>query len=48
MGCIKHVYASHILLQFELNNTLEDQLLEGVSVEVDPVSYTHLTLPTKA
>ena len=35
MGCIKHVYASHILLQFELNNTLEDQLLEGVSVEVD-------------
>ena len=35
VGCIKHVYASHILLQFELNNTLEDQLLEGVSVEVD-------------
>jgi len=33
--CIKHVYASHVLLQFQLNNTLEDQLLENVSVAVD-------------
>jgi len=33
--CIKHVYASHILLQFSLNNTLEDQLLEEVTVCLD-------------
>jgi coatomer protein complex subunit gamma len=33
--CLKHVYASHILLQFQLNNTLEDQLLEDVTVSLD-------------
>ena len=35
VACIKHVYASHILLQFSVNNTLEDQLLENVTVAVD-------------
>ena len=35
VSCIKHVYANHILLQFHLNNTLEDQLLEGVTVALD-------------
>jgi len=35
VACIKHVYAGHILLQFNLNNTLEDQLLENVTVAVD-------------
>jgi len=33
--CVKHVYASHLLLQFSINNTLEDQLLENVTVAVD-------------
>jgi len=33
--CVKHVYAAHVLLQFHLNNTLEDQLLENVTVAVD-------------
>ena len=33
--CIKHVYASHMLLQFHLANTLEDQLLENVRVAMD-------------
>jgi len=35
VSCVKHVYANHILLQFHLNNTLEDQLLQGVSVALD-------------
>ena len=35
VACTKHVYANHLLLQFSLNNTLEDQLLEGVSVSLD-------------
>ena len=32
---IKHTYKSHIVLQFEVMNTLEDQLLEDVLVEVE-------------
>jgi len=35
VGCTKHVYANHLLLQFSINNTLEDQLLENVTVAVD-------------
>jgi len=35
VSCVKHVYASHILLQFNLNNTLEDQYLEKVTVAAD-------------
>merc|ERR1719482_1443682 len=35
VSCTKHVYANHILLQFGLNNTLEDQLLEEVTVTLD-------------
>ena len=35
VGCVKHMYASHVLLQFSLANTLEDQLLEEVTVSVD-------------
>merc|ERR1719409_1558776 len=33
--CVKHVYANHILLQFHMNNTLEDQQLENVTVSLD-------------
>lgn len=44
VGCIKHVYSSHILLQFSLNNTLEDQLLEHVTVALDLSNTPGLTL----
>ena len=33
--CIKHVYPSHIVLQFDCNNTLNDQILEDISMEVE-------------
>ncbi len=42
--CIKHVFASHVLLQFHLVNTLEDQLLENVCVAVDLSSMPELEL----
>uniref|UniRef100_A0A7S2I1N9 Coatomer subunit gamma n=1 Tax=Haptolina brevifila TaxID=156173 RepID=A0A7S2I1N9_9EUKA len=45
--CVKHVYASHVLLQFQLNNTLEDQLLENVSVAVDLSSTPGLVLDSE-
>ena len=34
--CIKHTYAEHMVLQFDCTNTLNDQLLEKVSVAVEP------------
>lgn len=34
--CIKHCYSGHLVLQFDCLNTLSDQLLEGVRVQVDP------------
>lgn len=33
--CIKHTFQSHIVLQFDCTNTLNDQLLESVSVVVE-------------
>merc|ERR1712088_507254 len=33
--CIKHVFAEHLMLQFDCTNTLNDQLLEQVMVQVD-------------
>ena len=36
--CIKHVFESHIVLQFDCTNTLIDQLLEQVSVNVEFLS----------
>jgi len=45
--CTKHVYASHLLLQFSLNNTLEDQLLEDVSVAVDVSGLAGLALDSE-
>uniref|UniRef100_A0AC35TLY8 Coatomer subunit gamma n=1 Tax=Rhabditophanes sp. KR3021 TaxID=114890 RepID=A0AC35TLY8_9BILA len=32
---IKHVFANHVVLQFDCLNTLDDQLLENVSVELE-------------
>jgi len=33
--CIKHVFAGHLVLQFDCTNTLNDQLLEGVTVHLE-------------
>ena len=33
--CIKHTFAEHVVLQFNVNNTIEDQLLKNVTVSVD-------------
>ena len=39
--CIKHVFPQHLLLQFECTNTLNDQLLEEVSIQLEPAEgYT--------
>ncbi|NWI52848.1 COPG2 protein, partial [Calyptomena viridis] len=34
--CIKHVFTNHIVFQFDCTNTLNDQLLERVTVQVEP------------
>lgn len=33
--CVKHVFDSHIVLQFNCTNTINEQVLENVSVAVD-------------
>jgi coatomer protein complex subunit gamma len=33
--CVKHIFANHIVLQFTILNTLDDQLLQNVRVNVD-------------
>ncbi|XP_077120555.1 coatomer subunit gamma-2 [Ranitomeya variabilis] len=34
--CVKHVFTDHIVFQFDCTNTLNDQLLEKVIVQVEP------------
>ncbi|KAG5882713.1 hypothetical protein JTB14_020557 [Gonioctena quinquepunctata] len=34
--CIKHCFTHHVVLQFDCLNTLSDQLLENVRVELEP------------
>ncbi|KAG8440076.1 hypothetical protein GDO86_006028 [Hymenochirus boettgeri] len=34
--CIKHVFPNHIVFQFDCTNTLNDQLLEKVTVQMEP------------
>lgn len=34
--CIKHTFPKHIVLQFDCTNTLTDQVLENVFVQVEP------------
>uniref|UniRef100_A0A8C5RLZ6 Coatomer subunit gamma n=1 Tax=Laticauda laticaudata TaxID=8630 RepID=A0A8C5RLZ6_LATLA len=34
--CIKHVFSNHIVFQFDCTNTLNDQLLEKVTVQMEP------------
>lgn len=33
--CVKHLYAGHLVLQFDCTNTLDDQILENVTVQVE-------------
>ena len=35
MTLVKHVFKSHILLQFDCTNTVAEQVLENVSVSLD-------------
>ncbi|KAL7979844.1 hypothetical protein Chor_008182 [Crotalus horridus] len=34
--CIKHVFANHVVFQFDCTNTLNDQLLGKVTVQMEP------------
>jgi len=36
--CVKHVFPSHLVLQFFLTNTLNDQVLSDVKVQLKPIS----------
>ncbi|MFH4981679.1 hypothetical protein AB6A40_008388 [Gnathostoma spinigerum] len=36
VSCVKHIFASHVVLQFDCKNTLNDQILENVHVELEP------------
>lgn len=36
VGCVKHIFPERVVLQFDCRNTLNDQLLENVSVMVEP------------
>lgn len=36
--CVKHIYANHVIFQFNVTNNMEDQLLENVQVEMESAS----------
>ncbi|VVC44849.1 Hypothetical protein CINCED_3A011042 [Cinara cedri] len=33
--CTKHIFNQHLVLQFEITNTLDDQILENISIALD-------------
>eukprot|EP01087_Luapelamoeba_hula_P006403 TRINITY_DN1648_c1_g2_i1.p1 TRINITY_DN1648_c1_g2~~TRINITY_DN1648_c1_g2_i1.p1 ORF type:complete len:876 (+),score=106.12 TRINITY_DN1648_c1_g2_i1:212-2839(+) len=35
VNCVKHIFAEHVVFQFNCTNTIKDQLLEEVSVKMD-------------
>lgn len=35
VSCTKHVFSNHLIMQFHVQNTLPDQLLENVKVQID-------------
>mmetsp|Transcript_5976 Transcript_5976/g.15229 ORF Transcript_5976/g.15229 Transcript_5976/m.15229 type:complete len:870 (+) Transcript_5976:19-2628(+) len=41
--CIKHIYENHVVLQFNLLNTLNDQMLENVELLVDKIDGEPVT-----
>lgn len=36
VSCIKHILDNHVILQFHVQNTIEDQRLDNVTVDVQP------------
>jgi coatomer protein complex subunit gamma len=36
VSCVKHFFAKHVLFQFNVRNTLNDQVIDNVSVEMVP------------
>lgn len=36
ISCVKHTFSKHIVFQFDCTNTLNDQVLEGVTVQMEP------------
>lgn len=36
VNCTKHIFESHVVLQFSVENTIDDQRLENVSVMLEP------------
>ncbi|CAG9530937.1 unnamed protein product [Cercopithifilaria johnstoni] len=38
--CVKHIFPQHIVLQFDCNNTLNDQFLENVYIELEQAPDT--------
>jgi len=47
IACAKHTYANHVLLQFFMTNTLEDQQLEQVTVSLDLGGVAGLALESE-
>ena len=44
ISAVKHVYARHLLLQFNCTNTVEEQVLEDVAVTVDLAQAVRILL----
>lgn len=36
VSCVKHIFPNHIVFQFNVINNMEDQLLENVTVQMEP------------
>jgi coatomer protein complex subunit gamma len=39
--CYKHIFSEHIVFQFQCTNTISEQILENVSVHMEPISDCH-------
>ncbi|KAL7060202.1 hypothetical protein AAHC03_09837 [Spirometra sp. Aus1] len=44
--CVKHTFRSHMVLQYECTNTMEEQLLENVYVELESEDEQYVVLKT--
>lgn len=47
VGCVKHIFSDHVVLQFSVLNTIDDQLLQNVRVQLelsDTDTYTVETI----
>ncbi|RKP08801.1 coatomer subunit gamma [Thamnocephalis sphaerospora] len=40
VSCVRHVFAEHIVFQFDCTNTINDQLLENVLVQMDALEIS--------